>query len=130
MSGSKAYVSTANRYTFRAAFLLAKPRLHTTVTQSSRYAPVAPPALCIPLKSPVNRARHAARYVESPPESEDEKAALAQLLDACLSGDSGLHGELYVSYETIGVKNPYLSQVRDNTFKCVSCQRRSTNSSV
>ena len=34
------------------------------------------------------------RYVESPPESEDEKAALAQLLDACLSGDSGLHGEL------------------------------------
>jgi hypothetical protein len=34
----------------------------------------------------------AARSVESPPESEDEKAALAQLLDACLSGDSGLHG--------------------------------------
>ena len=34
------------------------------------------------------------RYVESPPESEDEKAALAQLLDACLGGDSGLHGEL------------------------------------
>ncbi len=33
------------------------------------------------------------RYVESPPESEDEKAALAQLLDACLGGDSGLHGE-------------------------------------
>jgi len=40
--------------------------------------------------------------VESPPESEDEKAALAQLLDACLGGDSGLHGELFFSFYCCG----------------------------
>ena len=34
------------------------------------------------------------RYVDYPPESEDEKAALAQLLDACLGGESALHGAL------------------------------------
>lgn len=34
------------------------------------------------------------RYIDYPPESEDEKAALAQLLDACLGGDPALHGAL------------------------------------
>lgn len=34
------------------------------------------------------------RYVESPPAGEDEAAALAQLLDACLGGAPALHGAL------------------------------------